>query len=196
MTFGPPRIVMASCTVFLCLMLGRSSVLATQTIQPQPFPGSTGSGSAARPSAPTGGMPASTAGPRPAQVPPPAPREAAPTNDVLRDAPVFPSAQFIGSYDAGHNQRYYLYGTDASYADVLNFYKKQLRDGGRELYKVPAMQQFELGKYDDSTMAYPPSVMVEDYVGDGSKGYLFVSGTSEKRFRTVIQIVPNAAPSR
>ncbi|MEO8070485.1 MAG: hypothetical protein ABI652_03715 [Acidobacteriota bacterium] len=96
----------------------------------------------------------------------------------------------MNSFDAGRGQRYYLYGSDASFIDVADFYKKQLKSGGREIYKVPAMQQFDLGKFSDSEMAYPPSVVVEDYAADGGKGYLFVSGTTEKRFKTVIQIVP------
>jgi hypothetical protein len=39
-------------------------------------------------------------------------------------------------------------------------------------------------------MAYPPSIVVKDYFSENSPGYLFVDGTSEKRYRTIIQIVP------
>ena len=55
------------------------------------------------------------------------------------------------------------------------------------------MQLWELGKFQDQTMAFPPSVTVKDFGWGGSAGYLFVDGTKEKRFKTVIQIVP--APS-
>ena len=59
------------------------------------------------------------------------------------------------------------------------------------------MQQFDLGRFRDDTMAYPPSVVVKDYTwgldGQRSDGYLFVNGTTEKRYRTIIQIVPNTA---
>ena len=100
-------------------------------------------------------------------------------------------------FDAGQGQRYYLYGTNAAYLDVMTFYKNALKNSGRELYKVPAMQQFDLGKYQDDAMAYPPSVVVKDYTWNNSPGYLFISGTTEKRFKTIIQIVPpSAAPAR
>ena len=36
----------------------------------------------------------------------------------------------------------------------------------------------------------PPSVVVKDYTWNGSAGYLAASGSTEKRFRTIIQIVP------
>jgi hypothetical protein len=42
-------------------------------------------------------------------------------------------------------------------------------------------------------MAYPPSVVVKDYTWNGGTGYLAVSGTTEKRYRTIIQIVPITA---
>jgi hypothetical protein len=43
-------------------------------------------------------------------------------------------------------------------------------------------------------MAYPPSVVIKDYTSSNSPGYLHVSGTVEKRFKTIIQIVaPPAA---
>ena len=58
------------------------------------------------------------------------------------------------------------------------------------LAQSPAMQQFELGRFNDDTMAYPPSVVVKDYAWNGSEGYLHVDGTTTRRFRTVIQIVP------
>src|SRR5437762_6946094 len=56
--------------------------------------------------------------------------------------------------------------------------------------KAPAMQQFDLGKFQDQTMAYPPSVVVKDYSSGATEGYLQVDGTRQRRFKTVIQIVP------
>jgi hypothetical protein len=107
---------------------------------------------------------------------------------------VYPAAEFIDSYDAGHGQRYYLFGTNAPYADIVAYFRTTLRDSGHELFKAPAMQVFDLGKYRDDTMAYPPSVVVKDYTwaldGQRSDGYLVIDGTKEKRYKTVIQIVP------
>ena len=61
--------------------------------------------------------------------------------------------------------------------------------------KLPAMQQFDLGRFDEDAMAYPPSVVVKDYTWNNSPGYLAVSGTTEKRFKTIIQIVAAGAGS-
>ena len=68
-----------------------------------------------------------------------------------------------------------------------------MKNGGRTIFEAPAMQQWDLAKFQDQTMAFPPSVIVKDYAWGGSEGYLFVDGTRQKRFKTVIQIVP--APS-
>ena len=54
------------------------------------------------------------------------------------------------------------------------------------------MQQFDLGRFDEDAMAYPPSIVVKDYTWNNSPGYLAVTGSAEKRFKTVIQIVPPA----
>jgi hypothetical protein len=108
--------------------------------------------------------------------------------------PIHPAADFLDSYDAGKGQRYYLFGTNALYADIVAYYKNKLKDSGREIFKAPATQEFDLGKFRDDTMAFPPSVTIKDYTwtmdGGSSAGYLFVTGTTEKRYRTIIQIVP------
>ena len=52
------------------------------------------------------------------------------------------------------------------------------------------MHQFDLGRFQEQTMAYPPSVVVKDYTWNGSEGYLHVSGTTSTRYKTIIQIVP------
>ena len=61
------------------------------------------------------------------------------------------------------------------------------------------MQQFDLDKFQEDKMACRPSVVVKDYAwtgmnGELADGYLFVAGTNQKRYRTIVQIVP--APSR
>jgi hypothetical protein len=108
--------------------------------------------------------------------------------------PIYPAADYLDSYDAGRGQRYYLFGTNAAFADIVAYYKNILHDSGHELFKAPAMQQFDLGKFRDDAMAYPPSVVVKDYTwaldGQRSDGYLAVDGTRQKRYKTVIQIVP------
>ena len=132
-----------------------------------------------------------------AQVPVPFPtagaRNASPEQtkpDAEAGLPVYPAAQFLETFDAGRGQQYHLYGTDAPFADIIAYYKNTLRDGGREIFKDPPIHQFELGRFQSQTMVYQPSVVVKDYTWNGSEGYLHVSGTAGRRYKTVIQIVP------
>ena len=155
----------------------------TQSPIPKPFPGSS------QPTSTPAGKPADPAAPPPAA--PAAPdRPNAPSAQVLAGAPVYPGADFLETFDAGRGQKYFIYGTNAPYLDIINYYRQQLGGGGRELFRAPPMQQFDLGRFDEQTMAYPPSVVVKDYAWNGAAGYLFISGTTEKRYKTIIQIVP------
>jgi hypothetical protein len=106
-------------------------------------------------------------------------------------APVYPTAVFLETVDAGKGgQQYHLFGTDVPFDDIVTYYKTTLKNGGRSLFEAPAMHQFDLGRFQEQTMAYPPSVVVKDYQWNGSDGYLHVDGATMRRFRTVIQIVP------
>jgi hypothetical protein len=199
----------AALAVAWCAASGVALAVGQATSAPRPFPGApappsspprsgggpaTGSsGSGSQPSAPSSSQPAPAASTPPSGTP----RTSAPSQAALNGAPVYPSAEFLDSYDAGRGQRTYLYGSDAAYLAVTDYYRKTLKSGGRELYRSPGVLQFDLGKFDDNTMAYPPSVVVKDYGEGESAGYLVVTGTSEKRFKTIIQIVPvPAATSR
>ena len=157
---------------------------ATSAPVPEPFPHS----SQPQRAAPQAPPPVAPAGPtaQPAGVP------SRPSEATL-GAPIYPAAEFLDSFDAGYGQRYYLFGTNAPYVDIVQYYKNTLKGGGRELLKAPPMQQFDLGKFQESAMAYPPSIVVKDYTWNGSPGYLYVTGTTEKRFKTIIQIVPTSA---
>jgi hypothetical protein len=120
---------------------------------------------------------------------------AALTSESPITAPLYPSAQFLEVIDAGKGQQFHLYGTDAAYAEIVNYYKTTMKNGGRVLFQAPPMHQFDLGRYQEETMAYPPSVVIKDYTWNGSEGYLHVSGATSRRYKTIIQIVP-AAPRR
>lgn len=162
---------------------------ATQTLpKPQPFPGAGGQQTAppVKPSVPPTTQQGAT--PEPPPTPPPA---GTPTVQDLNGTPVYPGAEYLDSFDAGRGQRYYLYGTNTPYADIVTYYRNVLKTAAnRELFRAPAMHQFDLGRYAEESMAYPPSVVVKDYVWNESPGYLVVTGTTEKRFKTIIQIVP------
>ena len=143
---------------------------------PRPFP---------KPGEPPTTQPA----PVPPQAPPGQPAAGTPTDAEL-GLPVYPGADFIASFDAGFGQRYYLFGTNAPYRDIVNYYKVVLKKGGNELFDEPPVYLFEMGRYREETMAFPPGVTVKDYTWGGSEGYLAVKGSVGTRYRTIIQIVP------
>jgi hypothetical protein len=122
--------------------------------------------------------------------PPPSTAEAAPTEKTL-GVPIFPTAQFIASYDAGRGQRYYLFGANASFTDVVNYYKSVLKQKGELVYDEPPVHEFDVGRYREETMAFPPGVTVKDYTWGGSQGYLNPTyGAEPARFKTIVMIVP------
>lgn len=117
--------------------------------------------------------------------------------------PVYPSAQFLASYDAGRNQRYYLYGSTAPFAEVVTYYRTQLDERGNLVFREPPTHMFEVGRFREETMAFPPGVTVKDWSWGGSQGYPNTRrGVQPARFPTIIMIVPPppvapaAAPAR
>jgi hypothetical protein len=150
---------------------------------PQPFP---------RPGSPTVQAPP----PRPAQPPASPPALAAPATDgapteATLGLPIYPGAQFIASYDAGRDQRYYLFGSAASFVDLVAFYRTVLKQKGEVVYDVPATHEFDVGKFDEKTMAFPPGVTIKDFQSDVSQGFPNPKpGGQPVRFPTIIQLVP------
>ena len=142
-----------------------------------------------RPFTKPGEPPTTQPAPVPSQAPPGQPAAGTPTAAEL-GLPVYPGADFIASFDAGFGQRYYLFGTNAPYRDIVNYYKVVLKKGGNELFDEPPVYLFEMGRYREETMAFPPGVTVKDYTWGGSEGYLAVKGSVGTRYRTIIQIVP------
>lgn len=167
-------------------------------VPPQPV-GRTSPGEAAPPpTRPATAGPTSPAAAAP-QPPPPSAQpssratavgETPPTEQVL-GLPVYPGARFLRSYDAGQGQRYYLFGATASYAEMVAYYRTTLRTRGDEVYDAPPVHMFEVGRFREQTMAFPPGVTVKDYTWGGSKGYLVpIPGAVPDRYPTIIQIVP------
>jgi hypothetical protein len=183
--------------------LAMSAALGSQTQQPvpQPFPrpGSGQSRPAPPPAPPT--QPARPAAP---STPPGQPAaassagapgrpESAPTEAML-GVPIYPGAQFITSYDAGHGQRYYIFGSAAPFVDLVTFYRTVLKQKGELVYEVPATHEFDVGKYNEDTMAFPPGVTVKDFQSEVSQGYPNPKpGGQPARFTSIVQIVPVTA---
>ena len=55
-----------------------------------------------------------------------------PPTEATLGFPICPNAVYLTSYDAGHGQRYYLFGTNAVYSDLLQYYSKVLDERGEE----------------------------------------------------------------
>ena len=166
--------------MFLAVTL---AALLAQT--PQPFP---------KVAPPSSARPA-PAVPDPAQKVAPPVQPAPGPNDVPTEAflgaPIYPGADFLASYDAGRGQRYYLFGTNSSFVEIVNYYKTTLKQKGELVYEEPAVHQFDTGRFREETMAFPPSVTVKDYTWGGSAGFLNPKrGKQPARYKTISQIVP------
>jgi hypothetical protein len=167
-----------------------------QTPQPFPRPGGTPPQqqrpTTPAPQAPTPSPPApAPAAPAAARPPQGAPAASGAPDAATLVFPVYPTAQFIASYDAGRGQRYYLFGTTAAYAELVAYYRAQLKDKGDEVFSQPPTYMFQVGRFRDETMAFPPGVTVKDWTWGGSKGYPNPKlGAQPERFPTIIMIVP------
>ena len=170
------------------VVLALPALAAAQIPSPFPRPGQ-------------GRPPAQPAPPQPAQptptttaVPPAAPASAPSENGEPTDlgVPMYPGAQFIASYDAGRGQRYYLYGAESDFLQIVTWYRTMLKQKGELVFEEPPVHMFDIGRYREETMAFTPSVTVKDYTWAGSVGYINPKrGGTPARFKTIIQVVPN-----
>ena len=181
--------------MFPAVMTLTAALAFAQTPQPFPQPGGRAS-QPARP-APPPPAPASSQTPAPPVAPttPAAPTQAAAADQAPTEAtlgvPVFPNAQFIASYNAGRGQRYYIFGSSATFVDLVNYYRTALKQRGELTFEVPATHEFDVGKFDEDRMAFPPGVVIKDFQSDVSQGYPNPKpGGQPARFPTIIQIVP------
>ena len=177
-----------------------AATAATQQRQPvpRPFPTPVEPGDARTETArPTHSSDPTATGPTISSDPPTAPADA-PTEAML-GAPIYPAAQYLASYDAGRGQRFYLFGTNSSFDEMVRYYAAMLDDGGDRVFDAPATHQFETARFRDEYMDYRPSVTVKDYTWNGAAGYLNPSlGSGPERFITLIQFAtaPPTAPGR
>ena len=175
---------------FACVFSLTATIALAQTPQPFPRPGQKPAQPAPPPTTPP---PAPT---KPVVTAPPqtttaaAKKDAAPTEAEL-GAPIYPSAVYLTSYDAGRGQRFYIFGAAVPYADLVGYYKTVMKTKGDELYDSPPTHQFETAKFRDESMAFPPGVTIKDYTYGGSAGYPNPrKGETPERYPTIIQIVP------
>lgn len=158
------------------LVLLASTSVAGQA--PRPFPVPPRPGSTAAPQEPTQPKPAET------------PTTAVPSEATL-GVPIYPNAQFLVSYDAGRRQRFYLFGAQASFTEIVSYYKTVLKNEGDLIFELPATHTFEVARFRDETMAFPPGVTVKDFRRGGRGAYINPKpGATPANFPTIIQIVP------
>jgi hypothetical protein len=168
-------------TLLAMMFVGAGTLMAAQVPQPFPKPGQ-------KPPPATGVEPPASQQP-PGTRPPAAQGQ---PDEATLGVPVYPAAQFIASYDAGKGQRYYLFGTMTGFPEIVQYYRNTLGQRGDEIFREPPVHQFDIGRFREQTMAFPPSVTVKDYTWGGGKGYLDLKpGAQPQRYPTVIQIVPN-----
>ena len=164
------------------------AALTQQPAAPQPFP----KAGTQPPAAPVARPAQPTAAPT-RQATSPTPET--PQSDAQLGVQIYPGSQFLASYDAGRGQRYFLYGTTASFLDVVTFYRTVLKQKGDLVFDAPATHQFEIGRFREETMAFPPSVTVKEFQSQISQGYPNPRPNAQPaRFPTVIQIVPVVTP--
>jgi hypothetical protein len=167
-------------------VLAVAALLGQQPPVPQPFPrpGSSPSRQPPRPAPPP--VPPATTAPQPAD-----PKAGGAPSEATLGVPIYPGAQFIASYDAGRGQRYYIFGSAASFVDLVTYYRTALKQKGELVFDAPATHEFDVGRFREETMAFPPGVTIKDYQSDVSQGYPNPKpGGQPARFPTIIQIVP------
>jgi len=162
-----------------CLFM--AATVSAQTPTPQPFPGA-------------GQQPRGTqAQPPPRPVAPAREQPADPSapTEAMLGFPIYPTAEFIVSYDAGRGQRYYIFGATGTFPEIVTYYRLQLKTKGDVVFDQPATHMFEVGRFRQETMAFPPGVTVKDYTWGGAQGYPNPKrGKGPEHFPTIIMIVP------
>jgi hypothetical protein len=180
----------------LAVVVAMNTHVFAQTPQPFPRPNTAPPPSAPAPQPPPSQVPAPRPLPQAQPAAPQAQPAAPPSNpDAPTEAtlgfPIYPTAQFIASYDAGRSQRYYIFGATAPYAELVVYYRNLLKERGDEVFKEPPTHMFEVGRFRNETMAFPPGVTIKDWTWGGSTGYPNPQvGGQPARFPTIIMIVP------
>ena len=193
------RLQRAAATVVGVFLVAALAVPASATQQrqpvPQPFP--TPDNREQTDAADTSGAVPSGSSADTVSVPPAASlmsQTEAPTAESL-GIPIFPTAQYITSYDAGRGQRFHLFGAVTDFRELVSYYGNVLDERGRRVYDRPPIHQFETARFRESEMDYRPSVTIKDYTWDGAAGYPNTTpGSDPPAFATIIQFttLPNS----
>ena len=111
-----------------------------------------------------------------------------PTEESI-GVPLYPNAHYLDTFDAGRGQTFHLFGTNATFQEMVRYYSVVLDEGGDRVFDAPATHQFDTSRFRDERMSYRPSVTIKDYTWNGAEGYLNpIPGADPPRYRTIIQI--------
>ena len=160
--------------------------------QPAPAPPPRDTGAQPQPPAPPANPP--TAAGQPAPPPVDAPSR---TPDSARPKPAraadLSGRAVLASYDAGRGQRYYLFGIDRVVRRAGRVLPHGAEAARRLVFDVPATHKFEVGRFREETMAFPPGVTVKDFSRRCRRATRTRSPARSRRgSRRIIQIVPVA----
>ncbi|MDA1185256.1 MAG: hypothetical protein O2930_11515 [Acidobacteria bacterium] len=188
--------------ICLTVLLATAVAASGQTPTPRPFPRPSTAppprASAPAPEPPSAEAPPAEAPPaevlRPetpqAAQPTPAPGDPEVPTEATLGFPIYPTAQFIASYDAGRAQRYYLFGTTATYEGLIAYYRTLLDERGNQVFDEPPTYMFEVGRFRNETMAFPPGVTIKDWTWNSAGYPNQTAGAEPARYPSIIMIVP------
>ena len=131
---------------------------------PQPFP---------RPGSPPQPAPPRRRSPR-LQCPPMHRRRLTsdtPTRRPTLGVPLYPTGQFIAPSMRDEGSAITSSERRAPFAELVTYYRTVLKERGDEVFEQPPTHIFEVGRFREETMAFPPSVTIKDWTSGGSAGY-------------------------
>jgi hypothetical protein len=89
-----------------------------------------------------------------------------------------------------------VFGATTPYVELVTYYRTVLKERGDEVFKEPPTHMFEVGRFRNDTMAFPPGVTIKDWTWGGAAGYPNPHlGAQPARFATIIMIVPAPPPA-
>ena len=105
--------------------------------------------------------------------------------------PIYPGAQFIASSRRRTRPALLHLRLAGGVRRSGDDYRTALKQKGELVCDVPATHEFDVGKFNEDTMAFAPGVTIKDFQSDISQGYPNPKpGGQPARFPTIIQIVP------
>ena len=79
----------------------------------------------------------------------------------------------------------------------MTYYRTSLKQRGELVFEAPATHEFDIGRFREETMAFPPGVTIKDFQSQISQGYPNPKpGGAAGAFPTIIQIVPASSAER